>query len=993
MRKHFVLLSVFALTLLFNLSPRKAQASHCAGGEIIYEFISDSTYRFFFKFYRDCTGAPAPTTVDLCARNPCDPSWNVTPSMQTWTGALPGGGQNGEPVAQGCAQYPTRCTDPSSPIPGYQEWWYSTIITLPGKCNFWTFSAAVNARNPSDNTGGVSGGNLYIETTFNNLFFQGNSSPYFTIKPVPYVCVNTDYDFNNGAIDPNGDSIVTDVRQPMNGACGGAISLVTMSPGITYPTNPLPCNNTFVVNPKSGQMSFRASQVGVHTLTTRVREYRNGILIGHIMRDVQVAVLGCSAQKPSLSIDISSAVGGNATDTTVYGCTQQNLSFCFDIKVDSPDYRLILADNHHLIPSLQTATTAFYNQVKDSVRGCFSWTPTAKDTGLFGFIVTVKDSTCKPPGIMLYYTYAVPIYIWAPTRALKDTSVCPGQTAFLAAIGGENFEWKVLPGGAPETSITCVNPPNCSQIIAAPLVTTKYHVLSQINPYCAASNRDTLTVEVLPAPHFKPHNDTITCPNNPVKLDLKPTPPPGEVYTYKWIPVTALDNDTSSAPISNPTKDVTYTVIVKTNNSICETRDTIKVDVLDGYTVFNGDTSICEGQTVDIIATGDSRYEYKWEPDPGAQANVSDPTSLTPIITPKARGQFGYTITARFPNCLDSIYRFHIEVQPNPTVTVDEDAKVCFGDTMQLHGIISPADYTYDLTWTPGSALDDPKAAGPIFTANEQGEVTLKLVAISTANCADSDEVKLTVFPAEFLTVSNDTMLCPGDSIQLHLATESSKEFSWYPDINISNTGSLDPMVWPATTLDYYVFGLDTNGCTDTQKVNISVKPHAALDLPDTVRLYPGEAYHMDPAGNCLYYDWFPGVGLSNSKIANPVAQPDVNTRYIVTAHTESGCYITDSIEVLVMPDSRLDVPNAFVPGNGENGKLKIVRLGTANLKRFAVYNRWGVEVFRTADINDGWDGRFNGEPQPMGTYIYAIEATTPSGRTFTKQGNVTLVR
>ena len=64
-----------------------------------------------------------------------------------------------------------------------------------------------------------------------------------------------------------------------------------------------------------------------------------------------------------------------------------------------------------------------------------------------------------------------------------------------------------------------------------------------------------------------------------------------------------------------------------------------------------------------------------------------------------------------------------------------------------------------------------------------------------------------------------------------------------------------------------------------------------------------------------------------------------------------------------------------------------------ADLKRFVVYNRWGTKVFETTDINEGWDGTYNGEMQPIGVYIYTIEAITPSGATFSKQGNVTLIR
>src|SRR5205085_8003000 len=187
------------------------------------------------------------------------------------------------------------------------------------------------------------------------------------------------------------------------------------------------------------------------------------------------------------------------------------------------------------------------------------------------------------------------------------------------------------------------------------------------------------------------------------------------------------------------------------------------------------------------------------------------------------------------------------------------------------------------------------------------------------------------------------------------------KNYKWSPDINISNKNGLDPYVWPAATEYYSVYGLDTNLCTDTVTVKVTVKPNATLDMPDSVKLYPGDVYHIQPGGNCLYYNWFPPLGLSKTNISNPIAKPDVNTRYIVNARTEEGCSITDSLDVIVIPDSYIDVPNAFTPGSGPNGKLKPVHLGSASLKSFAVYNRWGVKMFETKDLSSGWDGSFNG--------------------------------
>jgi gliding motility-associated-like protein len=141
-----------------------------------------------------------------------------------------------------------------------------------------------------------------------------------------------------------------------------------------------------------------------------------------------------------------------------------------------------------------------------------------------------------------------------------------------------------------------------------------------------------------------------------------------------------------------------------------------------------------------------------------------------------------------------------------------------------------------------------------------------------------------------------------------------------------------------------------------------------------------------------VYFTWFPTVGLSNPNLSNPIAIPAVNTRYYVTATTEAGCVAHDSIDVLVN-ETALDMANAFTPGSISNPEFKVSRLGTATLKSFRIYNRWGTKVFETTNIDKGWNGEFNGEPQPMGTYVYTVQAVTNTGKMFTKQGNVTLIR
>ncbi|MBK8146241.1 MAG: gliding motility-associated C-terminal domain-containing protein [Bacteroidetes bacterium] len=134
---------------------------------------------------------------------------------------------------------------------------------------------------------------------------------------------------------------------------------------------------------------------------------------------------------------------------------------------------------------------------------------------------------------------------------------------------------------------------------------------------------------------------------------------------------------------------------------------------------------------------------------------------------------------------------------------------------------------------------------------------------------------------------------------------------------------------------------------------------------------------------------------LSDNKIKNPIATPPVTTQYYVVATTEYGCEAIDSVTIRISPESILDLPNAFSPGAGTsiNDELRIIVRGLATLNFFRVYNRWGELVFSTSDINKGWNGQYKGKPQPLGVYVYVLDATTSTGKRINKQGNITLIR
>ena len=974
---------LFLTVGLFFLFNTQVKASHAAGAELRYDWISGSTYKFTYTFYRSCEpGAiTEPASVTLCYHNTCGGTGNLT--MQK------SGGVNGVDVSPGCPGYPTECSGGTTP--GYKEWKYSGTVTLPSQCNYWTFFVSISARNSSIvNLNAPGGAALYVEATLDNLNAQGNSSPFFTVKPIGYMCVNSPFIFNNGAVDPNNDSLSYELIMPLDGggSCTTPSSPCTFATGGTLPVfnltnNPIGCNNTFSLSATTGALTLTPSLLGKQVLTIRVNEWKNGMKIGSIIRDMQWVIMPCSSNPPNLVPDSTTLTGVQLVNGQVQGCAGQPFNFCFNINSPTnPTAVLVATANNAAIAT--GSSLVFTGNGSANIQGCFTWNPTMADTGLTVLNVTVKDSTCTPPGILLSNTFTIPLFVWGPTKGGPDTAICSIDSIQLWAHGGLTYQWDVLPGGAPLSSLSCTN---CANPWASPSVSTQYVVTSTSGNTLCFTHSDTVTVDVLPPPNFNLGPDITTCNGDSAHLNINLIPAPNTSYSINWFPSTFLSNDTIANPWVKPLHDTTYVVtVIPGGVGQCGGRDTLFVNVLQGFTLFNSDTAICKGQTVQIQAIGETAYTYKWSPTIG----INNPNIINPGISPDTSRM--YVIKASYPGCSDSIAKIYIDVQPNPTVYVGVDRILCMGDTVHLKSIVTPSSYPfYSYTWTPAGGLNSQNTPNPIFTALQT--TNLVLTVKTPAKCNGSDQVKFTVINATFMQLSSDTAICPRDSAHIRANGNTISSIAWSPDYYLYNANTKTPVAFPVTTTTYTVIAVDTNNCKDTAYLTVEVKPDAVLTLPDSVRLYPGDSYQMDPGGNGLYFQWFPPLGLSETNISNPIATPNVNTRYFVQTSTEAGCTAVDSIDVYVSYDSDLGVPNAFTPGAGPNGLIKINHLGNANLVAFTIFNRWGQKVFETANLNDGWDGNFNGKAQPMGVYVYTVEAVSPNGRRFTKQGNITLIR
>ena len=87
-------------------------------------------------------------------------------------------------------------------------------------------------------------------------------------------------------------------------------------------------------------------------------------------------------------------------------------------------------------------------------------------------------------------------------------------------------------------------------------------------------------------------------------------------------------------------------------------------------------------------------------------------------------------------------------------------------------------------------------------------------------------------------------------------------------------------------------------------------------------------------------------------------------------------------------------IPNAFSPNeDGANDVFRAIAYGGTIVEfNMIIYNRWGTKVFKSSDIQQGWDGVFKGDVQPLDVYVYAVEYRFEGKMLKQLSGNVTLV-
>jgi len=126
---------------------------------------------------------------------------------------------------------------------------------------------------------------------------------------------------------------------------------------------------------------------------------------------------------------------------------------------------------------------------------------------------------------------------------------------------------------------------------------------------------------------------------------------------------------------------------------------------------------------------------------------------------------------------------------------------------------------------------DTSRLQNPIYAYTTPGTYTVSLIVSSSVGCVDTLEHQIEVLDKAPYTLTNDTLICNIDTLQLNFTTLNAGTFNWTPNYMINNTGIANPSVSSDVSTTYYISYADNFGCTAFDSVRVNVVDRVALSV------------------------------------------------------------------------------------------------------------------------------------------------------------------
>ena len=850
---------IFFLSL-FLISATPIFATHLIGGEMRYEYLgpggapNSRQYRIRLLLLRGPGGATFISQYIVGVFNndnglkvigPADNSnWAA---VEEFSSALP------VPITVSpCIQLP--------PVLNYTYKFYSFIIELPGNALGYTVAFQTFSRQNSQNIVDSQGANYLCVIPGSNVLPIPlvDNSPAFKL-PVSVVCANSNFMLDFSASDVNGDSLVYYFCDALDGGPAGTADFRNPLPppyqtvNYSFPYSPgAPLGELASINSATGIISGVAPDAGKYVVCVCIAIFRNGVRIGTHRKDLIVEVSGCTPTEAIAMPGFTTCDGFNTRfDHTSTGANTVFWDF------GDPN---TLADTS----TLDNPTYPYTDTGRYVIR----------------FIINkggnCTDSTTRVigvyPGFFPAFKAMAPFCAGVPVQ-FTDTS----RTAFGVV---NSWRWNF---GNPATFADTSRLQNPQYTFpAAGTYNTRFIVAS--NKGCVDTIfRDVIILSSPVITFISP--DSSYCSQDSLQLTATGT------GNFTWAPNTSIMGATTSTPTVFPTVPTTYTATLE--NQGCRSTDTVRVspvsDLANNIIAFPA--AVCQGDTLTLTGSSNKSNNLRWSWAP--QATLASPANQLTLAYPVATTT--YTLQTRWGNNCLATKTITVPVRSLAIPNAGSDASFCNGQaSVQLS-----ASGGNSYNWSPASGLSATNIPNPVAAP---GSSTHYVVHVGVTGCSKirSDTVIVTVRPLPTMSITNDTLICVIDTLQI-INTSGTGTVLWTPAYMISNVNAASPFVSPDVPTKYKVRYTDSFGCFNNESIYVDVKAQVTLDAGNDTAICRTEGYRLNASGDAQSYTWTPGRFLSDTTIRNPFANPLTTTTYTMIGNI-GKCEAQSQITITVAP-------------------------------------------------------------------------------------------
>ena len=471
----------------------------------------------------------------------------------------------------------------------------------------------------------------------------------------------------------------------------------------------------------------------------------------------------------------------------------------------------------------------------------------------------------------------------------------------------------------------------------------------------------------------------------------------------------AMNTSTEQNPVHlYPPNDSSYLVtLIVTNSHGCTDSLSLQLDKgLCMQALFevsgNGqcnNTGVCFTDNSFIV--GDNYFIQSWHWDFG-DGQSAGYTSVVDSVCHTYEEWGDYTVSLVITSVVNGIVfadttaqTITVSAVPQAMISVDIPcvmAPTRFTDISASHGVPITA-----WQWDFGDAatVDDTSSLqNPVYAYAQAGEYTVTMIAENANGCSDTLRQDISVYNNPLAGFSVSLACAGGMTAFTDESTPAEGELTqwqWSFGNGQEAEGQNPLFVYPDPgTYLVQMTVTDEFMCQDTAQWTLEVfpVPLSAFDIVNNYQGIQGQILLDNLSQNAVRYAWDLGNGDTSAAVS-PVVRYDQNGTYLIEliSWNDNNCPDTAYMEYQIVFQG-LYVPTGFTP-DGKDQALNIWKPVGMNLEQYrvTVINERGNIVWQSEKLDEngspieGWDGTTNGEPMPVGTYLWTISAKFRDGR------------